>query len=155
MRIVIDVGNAMGATEREVRYTLMDALAEFQANRGPTSRAYVERRYPTMSMGWISHDEKVRQVERRKFVAEEMRNSIIQIAESPLHACVLCKSSNTKQLRNSTHYFCNDCQSDFVPAVPEIEALAVHGTSRDGKPWVSVRVEDLDRLGIKLIEPKE
>jgi hypothetical protein len=76
-KVVIDFGNAVGASEKEIRHTLMDALAEFQSNRGPTSAEYVDRRYAkTRDYAWLNREEKVRQVDRRKHIAEEMRNSI-------------------------------------------------------------------------------
>jgi hypothetical protein len=77
MKVTIDFGNSVGLSAREVTHLLMDALAEFQSSRGPTSREYVDRRYPnTKAYAWLDREEKIKQVDKRKWAAEEMRNSI-------------------------------------------------------------------------------
>lgn len=77
IRVVLEIENNANATEGEIRYTIMDALAEFQSHR--PSEAYVHGRYPWMSNQ--EKEEKVKQVERRKRVAEELRCSIREIIE--------------------------------------------------------------------------
>jgi hypothetical protein len=58
--------------------TRKDALAEFQSNRGLSSEAYVNRRYPGNSVLYDNEQRarKIRQVEHRKMLAELIRNDI-------------------------------------------------------------------------------
>jgi hypothetical protein len=52
MKIVIELDSELidkseiKANEKVIRYLLMDALYEFQANRGPSPERYVNTRYP-------------------------------------------------------------------------------------------------------------
>jgi hypothetical protein len=64
-------------SEQEVKYTLMDALAEFQSARHHNGESYVNKRYPDESVyRGERRVAKIRQVNRRILLAEQMRNSI-------------------------------------------------------------------------------
>jgi hypothetical protein len=58
-------------TDHQIRYILMDALAEFVSHRGPTPAAYVERRYAdNPDLNTIA---KVAEVRNRCRIAEVLR----------------------------------------------------------------------------------
>lgn len=72
----------MLSSEQEIIYTLMDALAEFQSARHHNGESYVNKRYPddTVYSG-ERRQEKIRQVNRRIHLAEQMRCAIMTVAE--------------------------------------------------------------------------
>lgn len=77
MKITIEIPNRMGLTDTQIGYILMDALWEFQTNRGPSSKEYVDRRYPDiLAYKWLDRDRKIKDTDERKLTAEEMRCSI-------------------------------------------------------------------------------
>lgn len=76
MKLIIEF-QYPGVTERELCILLMDALYEFQ-HRGPVqrinARQYVNHRYPdTPAYSWLNREEKIKQVERRCSIAEQLR----------------------------------------------------------------------------------
>jgi hypothetical protein len=68
------------ANEHTIKLILMDALGEFQSNRGPTSEAYVNRRYPDDSVyKGDARKRKIEQVEHRKRLAELLHEAELTI----------------------------------------------------------------------------
>lgn len=67
--------------EHEIRFILMDALAEFQSNRvgkHGSARNYVANRYSKdVYPEGERFEQKVKQVERRCIIAEQLRCAII------------------------------------------------------------------------------
>lgn len=77
MRVIIEFENTLNCSPQEIRYTLMDALAEFQSARHHNGESYVNKRYPDESVyKGERRIDKIRQVNRRIHLAEEMRNRI-------------------------------------------------------------------------------
>jgi hypothetical protein len=82
MRVVLEFENPLGSSEQEVRYTLMDALAEFQSARHHNGESYVNKRYPDDSVySGVRRTEKIVQVNRRIHLAEQMRNAFMRICK--------------------------------------------------------------------------
>lgn len=77
-RIIIETDEPdIEASEHIIRYILMDALAEFQSNRGPTSRDYVDERYPDVpDYAWLDRKKKVQQVDQRKMLADRLHHAL-------------------------------------------------------------------------------
>ena len=66
--------------EHEIRFILMDALYDFQSNRvgkHGSARNYVANRYSKEVYDGERFEEKVKQVERRCIIAEQLRCAII------------------------------------------------------------------------------
>lgn len=83
--VVLEFENPLGSDEQEIAYTLMDALAEFQSARFHNGEQYVDKRYGYDGNPYPDGPRrvmKITQVNRRIFLAEQMRNSIKQIRES-------------------------------------------------------------------------
>ena len=81
MKVSIEFDNNLGSTEQEVIYTLMDALAEFQSARHHNGESYVNKRYPDESVyRGDRRTEKITQVNRRIYLAEQMRNGIKDVS---------------------------------------------------------------------------
>lgn len=71
-KVTMELDLAFDTNECEIRNTIMDALAEFRANRGDN---YVERRYPrTEGYAWLNREEKQREVERRCRIASQLHS---------------------------------------------------------------------------------
>lgn len=83
--ITIECNVADGSTEREIEFTLMDALAEFQSARHHNGESYVNRRYayPGNPYTGERREMKIRQVNRRIAIAEKMRCGIKTIVQIP------------------------------------------------------------------------
>jgi len=78
--MTISIELDIDASEQEVRLTLLDAFAEFSANRGPTSEDYVNRRYPDSAVyAGSRRDEKILQVERRKNIAKALHQGAFEV----------------------------------------------------------------------------
>jgi hypothetical protein len=77
VRVVIEFEVDPTTPEREIVYTLMDALSEFQSARHHDGRSYVNKRYPDTSVySGKRREEKIQQVNRRISLAERMRCGI-------------------------------------------------------------------------------
>lgn len=61
----------------EIKTTMLDAFYEFVSHRGPNSRAYVEKRYPTFSEGMRT--KKAMQVDRRIIIANALHKATFQL----------------------------------------------------------------------------
>ena len=87
MKVIIELDDdydfEIKATEHEIRYILMDALAEFQSHRGPTPEAYVNRRYPDSQVyaGKKQREEKIQQVAHRIRLAERLHRGVFRLEE--------------------------------------------------------------------------
>lgn len=82
MRVIIEFENTLNSSPSEVRYLLMDALAEFQSARHHNGESYVNKRYPDEQVySGERRIEKIRQVNRRIHTAEEMRCGDIEVSE--------------------------------------------------------------------------
>lgn len=76
---------AVEVTDQEIRFTLMDALAEFQSARHHNGQSYVDKRYSYPGNPYAnpeSRNKKIAQVNRRIALAEDMRNGIDSIIVS-------------------------------------------------------------------------
>ncbi len=81
MRITIDIPELDTSSEKEVRYILMDSLYEFVSHRGPTTEEYVNRRYPnTPEYAWLNRAEKIKQVNRRIILAQQIHAGNITVS---------------------------------------------------------------------------
>jgi hypothetical protein len=84
MKIEIEVSDReatqlIGATEHELRWLLMDALAEYKAHRAEgDAEAYVEKRYAEMDGTWRLM--KIEKVKRMFKLASAIKNGIVSIA---------------------------------------------------------------------------
>jgi len=66
-------------TEHEIKFLIMDALYEFQMSRTP-AEAYVNKRYPdNEDYAWLNRTKKVKEVERRCKIAEQIRNGHVEL----------------------------------------------------------------------------
>lgn len=82
MKVIIEFENSLGSSESEIVYTLMDALAEFQSARHHNGESYVNKRYPDNAVfSEEAKKEKIVQVNRRIFLAEQMRSGIKEVSE--------------------------------------------------------------------------
>lgn len=78
VRVTLEFENPLHSSLQEIHYLLMDALAEFQSARHHNGESYVNKRYPGNDVyTGERREEKIRQVNRRIFTAEQMRNSLI------------------------------------------------------------------------------
>lgn len=68
------------ASERQVRYLIMDALSEFVSHRGPTAETYVNNRYPnTADYSWLNRADKIREVNERIILAQRLHSGNIKV----------------------------------------------------------------------------
>lgn len=68
------------AREYSIRTTLLDALYEFRANRGPNAEEYVNKRYPkTPEYSWLNRKEKIQQVNTRNRLATILHSAELEI----------------------------------------------------------------------------
>lgn len=76
IRVILEFEALVESSPREIQYTIMDAFAEFQSARHHNGESYVNKRYPDEQVySGERRQEKIRQVNRRIFLAECLRCS--------------------------------------------------------------------------------